>query len=92
MKEEKEVVVLEMTREQAQIVMNATELLARLHIGQFKEITWQFIEKFRKDGHFDSERRDAVDDLLEQICRMIFGVNMYNRPDIREKDIEHQRS
>ena len=92
MKEGQEVVFLEMTREQAQIVMNATELLARLHIGQFKEITWQFIEKFSKDGHFDSARRDAVDDLLEQTCRMIFGVNMYNRPDIREKDIEHHRS
>ena len=46
-KEKQERITLEMTREQAYIVMSATELLARLHIGQFKEITWQFIERIK---------------------------------------------
>lgn len=42
-------VIVEMTREQAQAVMDATELLARLEIGQFEEITWKMIDHFRAE-------------------------------------------
>ena len=88
-----ETITLTMTREQARAVMNATELLARLEIGQFKEITWKMIDRFITDDgkKFDSTRRDAADELLEQACRAIFGVNQYNRPDVREKSMQHQR-
>lgn len=88
-----EKVVVELTREQARAVMNATELLARLEIGQFKEITWKMIDRFMTDDgkKFDSTRRDAADELLEQACRAVFGVNQYNRPDVREKSMQHQR-
>ena len=88
-----EKVVVELTREQARAVMNATELLARLEIGQFKEITWKMIDRFITDDgkKFDSTRRDVADELLEQACRTVFGVNQYNRPDVREKSMQHQR-
>ena len=87
-----EKVILELTREQADAVMRATELLARLHLGQFKEITWQFMGRFvDNDGEFDAERRALADELLEQACRSIFGVNQYNQPDIGDKTIEHKR-
>lgn len=86
-----EKITLELTREQAQAVMSATELMARLEIGQFREITWQFIDRFVVDGKFDSARREHVDDLLEQACRTIFGVNQYGCVDIGEKTIEHER-
>ena len=88
-----ETITLTMTREQAREVMNATELLARLEIGQFKEITWKMIDRFITDDgkKFDSTRRDVADELLEQACRTVFGVNQYNRPDVREKSMQHQR-
>lgn len=85
-----EKIVLEMTREQAYAVMAATELLARLHIGQFKEITWEFLDRFVGDG-FDMTRRERADELLEQACRAIFGVDKYGLPDVGEKDIVHER-
>ena len=83
---------LEMTREQAEAVMRATELLARLHIGQFNEITWEFMDRLIKDGHtFDDYRRDRADELLDHLARTLFGVNKYGRPDVGEKDIMHHR-
>ena len=85
-------VIVELTREQAQAVMNATELLARLHIGQFREITEEFGDRFvTDDKKFDSARRDHANDLLEQACRTIFGVNQYGWPDIGEKDETQER-
>ena len=87
-----EKITVEMTREQAQAVMMATELLARLHIGQFKEITWHFLDRFKtSNGDYDSARRELADGLLDELARIIFGVNMYNRPDISEKSITHER-
>ena len=38
-------VTLEVSREQAMIVERACELFARLEIGQFKEISDQFLER-----------------------------------------------
>ena len=86
-----EKIVLELTTEQAYAVMAATELLARLHIGQFKEITWQFIDRMITDGHYDADRRDKADELLEQACKTIFGTNEYGWPNIGEKDNVHER-
>lgn len=85
-----EKVIVELTREQAQAVMSATELLARLEIGQFREITWQFLDKFSKNGRFDHVRRDRADDLLEEACRLIFGAKA-GFIDISEKSITHER-
>ena len=87
-----EKITLEMTREQAYAVMMATELLARLEIGQFKEIAWKMLDRFTdKDGKFDADRRDYAEELLERACRAIFGVNQYGWPDVGEKSITHER-
>ena len=91
-----EKITLEMTREQACAVMNATELLARLEIGQFEEITWKMIDRFEsrdKDGKqiFDSRSRDLANAYLKSACLAVFGTNVYGWPDVGEKSIQHQR-
>lgn len=68
-----ETIRLELTREQATAVMDAAELLARLHIGQFREITWAFLDRFVTDGKYDAARRERADDLLKQLQWEIFG-------------------
>ena len=87
-----EKITIEMTREQANAVMMATDLLARLEIGQFKEVSWKMLGHFvDENGHFDGARRDRADELLEQVARTVFGVNMYGWPDVKEKSILHER-
>ena len=83
-----EKIIVEMTREQAYAVMNATELLARLHIGQFNRIT-ELLVDFSRPGACG--RRDTANIYLEQACRAIYGVNQYGWPNIEEKTIEHER-
>lgn len=80
----KERVVLEMTREQAQIVERACELLARLHLGQFEHI----IEACLDFGSEDyCKRRDYVRPFLEAAAKVIYGVSAYGYPDCREDDV-----
>lgn len=90
-----EQIVLKMSREQAQAVMDATELLARLEIGQFEEVSWKLIEHFRgrdKNGKptFDDRARDLANAYLKSACFAVFGVKN-GWPDIGEKSIQHQR-
>lgn len=90
-----ETITLTMSREQAQAVMDATELLARLEIGQFEEITWKMIEHFRgtdKNGKptFDSTSRDLANVYLNCACLAVFGVKN-GRADVGEKSIQHER-
>ena len=90
-------VIVELTREQAYAVMNATELLARLEIGQFEEITWKMIDRFAgkdKDGNittFDNRSRDLANAYLKSACLAIFGANEYGWPNVGEKSITHER-
>lgn len=91
-----ETVTLTMSREQARAVMDATELLARLEIGQFEEITWKMIKHFRgTDANgkpiFDNRSRDLANAYLKSACLAIFGVNEYGWPNIGEKSITHER-
>ena len=85
-----ETITLTMTREQAQAVMDATELLARLEIGQFKEICWKMLDRFNGPDGFDSARRDRAEQYLDAACCMIFGMKD-GWPDIGEKSIQHER-
>lgn len=90
-----EKIIVELTREQAQAVMDATELLARLEIGQFNEITWKMLNRFEgkdRDGKrtFDSRSRDLADAYLKSACLAIFGVRD-GWPDIGEASIQHKR-
>lgn len=86
-----EKIIVEMTREQAQAVMAATELLARLEIGQFEEICWKMLDKFNGEDGFDSDRRDRAEQYLDAACQEVFGVNQYGRPNIEKKSMQHQR-
>ena len=88
----KERIVVTMTRDQAYATMAATELLARLHIGQFKEVTWKLINRLvDENGKFDAKRRDMADAYLEQACREIFGTTKNGSVNISAKSIEHNR-
>ena len=88
-------ITLEMSRQQAQAVMDATELLARLEMGQFEEITWKMIEHFRgtdRKGNpiFDDRSRDLANAYLKCACMAVFGVKN-GWPDVSEKNMQHQR-
>ena len=90
-----EKITLELTREQARAVMDATELLARLEIGQFEEITWKMIEHFRgtdANGNpiFDERSRDLANAYLKSACLSVFGVKN-GWPDLGEKNMQHDR-
>lgn len=84
-------VTLEMSREQAMIVERACELFARLEIGQFKEISDQFLERIWAQAD-SQERRHVADDLLALTAKVIFGRNAYDMPDVGEKSEEHMRA
>lgn len=80
----KERVVLEMTREQAQIVERACELLARLRLGQLEHITEACLD-YGSTQYF--KRRDYVNPFLEAAAKVIFGVTTYGYPDCKEDDV-----
>ena len=93
--ETRERITLELTREQAEAVMAATELLARLEIGQFEEVSWKLMNHFRgkdRDGNptFDDRSRDLANAYLKGACMATFGVKN-GWPDIGEKSIQHER-
>ncbi|MBQ3326529.1 MAG: hypothetical protein IJG86_01925 [Clostridia bacterium] len=81
-------VVVTMTREQAVEVMHATELLARLHIGQVFTMT-ELLGDLMADNY--CERKDRAEEAFKLGLKMLHGANAYGQPDIREKPIEHER-
>lgn len=76
-----ETVRLELTREQAQSVMLATELLSRLKIGQFERITELVLDWSRPNA---CELRDNADALLRAASHILL------EPEIK-KDVICQR-
>lgn len=81
-------IVVTMTREQAIEVMNATELLARLHIGQVFTLT-ELLGDLTVDDY--CERKDRAQEAFKLGLKMLYGANLHGQPDIREKPIEHER-
>ena len=92
MDDKNEVVVLEMTRDQALLVENACELLARLHIGQFKTVTDMVLPIHGMEIDDYCRRRDNANDALMLAAKIIFGRNCYDQPDVEKKDEEHNRA
>lgn len=92
MENKDEMVVLEMTRDQALIVENACELLARLHIGQFKTVTEMVLPIHGKDIDDYCRRRDDANDALMLAAKIIFGRSCYDQPDVQTKDEDHNRA
>lgn len=82
-------VILELTREQANVIENACELIARLAIGQFETVTEKILPY--KDRDF-CRKRDDANDALNLAAKIMFGRNQYNMPDCQKKDILHQRA
>lgn len=83
--------VLTLSPEQALVVEQALELLARLHIGQFERITEQLLD-VRRDADDYCKRREMANDLLRLAAIEIFGRSAYNGPDIKERGEIHERA
>lgn len=84
-------VTLTLTREQALVVERACELLARLHIGQFRTVTEMLLD-FQRDMDDYCQRRDMANTLLYHAAIAIFGRNVFGQPDIEKKSLEHERA
>lgn len=84
-------VTLTLTRNQALIVEQACELLARLHIGQFNTVTEMLLDIRRGMADY-CLRRDMANDLLKMAAITIFGKGAYGQPDVKEKSVEHERA
>ena len=80
-------VVLEVTREQAQIIERDCELLARLRLGQFEHITEACLD-FGSAEY--CKRRDYVNPFLDAAAKVIYGVTTYGYPNCKEDDVFHR--
>ena len=93
MGKESEVVILELTRDQAMMVEHACELMARLRIGQFKFITEVFVDMHDKKGVKDFWfRRDRANEALDLAAKLIGCVTLYNNTPDFENNILHHRA
>ncbi len=63
--------ILTLTVAQAEAVMNACELYARLHIGQFERITERMLRTDSKDYEI---RCITANDLLHTVAKLILGT------------------
>ena len=88
-------VTITMSIDQAYYVMNALELHARLHIGQFDHLDWEFVSHGNKrDFWRDQEQRDqlrthligARDIIFPELKQMGFGgsYGIFNQSNIGE--------
>lgn len=84
-------VTLTLTRDQAFVVEQACELLARLHIGQFQMIP-ELLLNFGIGMDEYCHRRDMANDILKIAAMEIFGRGPYNQPKVGKKNIEHERA
>lgn len=62
---------LQLTEEQARICSKACEFYARIRLGQFEEITWNFLDSKDNPDTF-IERRDKAEELLFEARKFIF--------------------
>ena len=80
--------ILTLTREQAQTVMDALELYARLRIGQFNRITELLLDVQNADDY--CKRREIANDLLNIAACVIFGKNAYGQPECQKDNLHHR--
>ena len=90
-KESKEKVILELTRDQAWVIEKACELLARLHIGQFRTITEMLLPIHSSNIKDYCRKRDDANEALELAAKLMFGRTAYNTPDCQKSE-EHNRA
>ena len=88
-----EIITLTMTREHAQIVQSACEMLMRLKLRQTgcavdMLIGWPKPYKGDMDMREYCLRRDMANDILETALRVLLGDNKYVLPDEKKDDAE----
>ena len=85
-----EVITLSLTREHAEAVQNACELLMRLKLGQPGYMTDLLLGWPKGPDDMSSEeyclRRDTANEILKTALKVLYGVNNYGEPDC-EKDM-----
>lgn len=69
--------ILELTEEQAVLVMNACEMLSRLHIGQYWIISENMLH-FRDENY--REKKTLADAILRCAGLVLNGINNYDEP------------
>lgn len=67
---EKNMIQLTLTEEQARIVAKACEFYARMRIGQFYEVTWNFLDVQSADEY--CRRREEAERLLLEVRKQIY--------------------
>lgn len=81
----KEGYILVMSEEQAYVVEQAVELLARLKIGQFERITEMLLPvRGVEDYH---TRRATANDALRLAANLVLGRDAYNHPNSMKDDV-----
>lgn len=81
-------VVLELTPDQARTAMDALELYARLRIGQFERITDSVLD-FKNIEDY-CMRRDAANDLMKVLKRIIYGKDGLGIPVIKKDELHYR--
>lgn len=77
--------ILVMSEEQAYVVEQAVELLARLKIGQFERITEMLLPvRGVEDYH---TRRATANDALRLAANLVLGRDAYNHPNSMKDDV-----
>lgn len=88
-----EKITLELTREHAQVVQDACEMLMRLKLGQTGYaidtlIGWPKPDKCDMDMKEYCLRRDMANDILKTALRVLLGDNKYGQPDGKKDEDE----
>ena len=86
-----EKVVLELTREHAQIVQDACEMLMRMRLGQSGFVTDLMLGWPMHEGMSIDEfciRREAANDVMTGYLKCVLGLNNYGLPNGRKDELE----
>lgn len=88
-----ETITLTMTREHAQTVQDACEMLMRMKLGQTgcavdMLIGWPKPDRDDMDMKEYRLRRDMANDILKTALRVLLGDNKYGLPDGKKDEVE----
>lgn len=73
--------VLTLNREQAEVVSRACDLLSRLHIGQYRELFWEFLS-ICANAQFDVDKiisnKEKIEFMLDELRSIAFPDRIGN--------------
>lgn len=73
--------VLTLNREQAKIVSHACDLLSRLHIGQYRELFWEFLSictSAQSDVNTVINNKEKIEGMLDELRSIAFPSRINN--------------